>query len=177
MLFIDIFQSVVIISIFYTIVLKHSLPVTKFISKCLFPSWCEIWNSVSCTGIKGFVNDHSLSLYVIVMTSTNSNFFRVTGPLWGEFIGHGEFPSQRPVTQSCDTFFDLHLNKRLSKPSDACGLRRNCAHFDITVMMWIPRFYIEEMNPSSFIKPRYSFMPIALLFICALRVWTNSLDF
>ena len=28
-----------------------------------------------------------------------------------------EFPSQRPVTQSFDVFFDLHLNKRLSKQS------------------------------------------------------------
>ena len=27
----------------------------------------------------------------------------------------GEFPAQRPVTQSFDVFFDLHLNKRLSK--------------------------------------------------------------
>ena len=30
-------------------------------------------------------------------------------------IGTGEFPAQRPVTQSFDVFFDLHLNKRLSK--------------------------------------------------------------
>ena len=29
----------------------------------------------------------------------------------------GEFPSQRPVTWSFDVFFDLCLNKRLSKPS------------------------------------------------------------
>ena len=28
---------------------------------------------------------------------------------------HGEFPSQRPVTRSFDVFFDLRLNKRLSK--------------------------------------------------------------
>ena len=27
----------------------------------------------------------------------------------------GGFPSQRPVTQSFDVFFDLRLNKRLSK--------------------------------------------------------------
>ena len=27
----------------------------------------------------------------------------------------GEFPTQRPVTRSFDVFFDLHLNKRLSK--------------------------------------------------------------
>ena len=29
----------------------------------------------------------------------------------------GEFPAQRPVTRSFDVFFDLHLNKRLSKQS------------------------------------------------------------
>ena len=29
----------------------------------------------------------------------------------------GEFPSQRPVTRSFGVFFDLRLNKRLSKPS------------------------------------------------------------
>ena len=29
----------------------------------------------------------------------------------------GEFPAQRPVTRSFDVFFDLRLNKRLSKQS------------------------------------------------------------
>ena len=29
----------------------------------------------------------------------------------------GEFPAQMPVAQSFDVFFDLRLNKRLSKPS------------------------------------------------------------
>ena len=29
----------------------------------------------------------------------------------------GEFPSQRPATQSFDVFFDLRLYKRLSKQS------------------------------------------------------------
>ena len=49
------------------------------------------------------------------MTSSNGNIFRVTDPLWGEFTGPGEFPTQRPVTRSFDVFFDLRLNKRLSK--------------------------------------------------------------
>ena len=31
-----------------------------------------------------------------------------------------EFPSQRPVTRSFDTFFDLCLNKRLNKQSSRC---------------------------------------------------------
>ena len=32
-----------------------------------------------------------------------------------EFTGPSEFPTQRPVTRSFDVFFDLRLNKRLSK--------------------------------------------------------------
>ena len=50
-----------------------------------------------------------------MMTSSNGNIFRVTGPLCGEFTGPCEFPAQRPVTRSFDVFLDLRLNKRLSK--------------------------------------------------------------
>ena len=42
-----------------------------------------------------------------MMTSSNGNIFRVTGPLCGEFTGPGEFPAQRPVTRSFDVYFDL----------------------------------------------------------------------
>ena len=51
----------------------------------------------------------------IMMTSSNGNIFRVTGPLCGKFTGPGEFPAKRPVTRSFDVFFDLRLNERLSK--------------------------------------------------------------
>ena len=40
-----------------------------------------------------------------------------------------EFPSQRPVTRSFDILFDLRLDKQLS------NLRRNRAHYDVTVMI------------------------------------------
>ena len=53
--------------------------------------------------------------YTRMMTSSNGNLFRVTGPMCGEFTGPGEFPTQRPVTRSFDVPFDLRLNKRLSK--------------------------------------------------------------
>ena len=49
-----------------------------------------------------------------MMTSSNGNIFRVTGPLCGEFTGPGEFPTKRPATRSFDVFFDLRLNKWLS---------------------------------------------------------------
>ena len=47
----------------------------------------------------------------LMMTSSNGNIFRVTG--------HSPVnsPHKRPVTQSFDVFFDLRLNKRLSKQS------------------------------------------------------------
>ena len=45
----------------------------------------------------------------------------------------GEFPSQRPVSQSFDVFFDLRVNKRLSKQSirrwfetPSCSFLRHC---------------------------------------------------
>ena len=57
----------------------------------------------------------TMRLENIMMTSSNGNIFRVTGPLCGEFTGPGEFPTQRPVKRSFDVFFDLHLNTRLSK--------------------------------------------------------------
>ena len=55
---------------------------------------------------------------VIMMTLSNGNLFRVTGPICvGNSPVTREFPSQRPVTRSFDVFFDLFLNKRLSKQS------------------------------------------------------------
>ena len=49
----------------------------------------------------------------------------------------GEFPSQRPVARSFDVFFDLPLNKRLSKQSwgwwfetPSWSLWRQCSSFD-----------------------------------------------
>ena len=47
-----------------------------------------------------------------MMTSSNGNIFRVTGPLCGEFTG-----DRWPMTRSFDVFFDLRLNKPLSKQS------------------------------------------------------------
>ena len=67
------------------------------------------------------------------MTSSNGIIFRVTGPLCGEFTGHGWIPSQRPVTRSFDVFFHLCPYKRLSKQSRGwwfetkpCSLWRHC---------------------------------------------------
>ena len=54
---------------------------------------------------------------IFMMTSSNGHIFRVTGPLRENSPVTGEFPWQTPVTRSFKGFFDLRLNKRLSKHS------------------------------------------------------------
>ena len=46
---------------------------------------------------------------------------------------NGGFPSQRPVTQSFDVFFDLHLNKVWVNNHKAGDLRLRRAHHDVTL--------------------------------------------
>ena len=43
----------------------------------------------------------------------------------------GEFLAQRPVTRSFDVFFDLQLNKRLSKQSWGWWFETHRAHYDV----------------------------------------------
>ena len=52
-----------------------------------------------------------------MMTSSNGNSSALLAICAGNSPVTGEFPAQRPVTRSFDVFFDLRLNKRLSKQS------------------------------------------------------------
>ena len=49
--------------------------------------------------------------------SSNGNISALLAICAGNSPVPGEFPAQRPVTRSFDVFFDLRLNKRLSKQS------------------------------------------------------------
>ena len=70
-----------------------------------------------------------------MMTSSNGNIFRVTGPLCGNSPVTGEFPSQRPVTRSFDTFlFAPWINVWVNN-LEAGDLSRHRAHYDVIVML------------------------------------------
>ena len=58
-----------------------------------------------------------LSVQFLMMTSSNGNISRVTDSSCGVFTDHRWIPLTKPVTRSFDVFFDLQLNKRLSKQS------------------------------------------------------------
>ena len=82
------------------------------------------------------------NLYTM-MTSSNGNIFCVIGHLCGEFSDPRWIPRQRPVAPSFDVFFDLRLNKRLSKQSwswrfetPLCPLWRHCNTFVREYFRW-----------------------------------------
>ena len=79
-----------------------------------------------------FGNGYVISLRM--MTSSNGNIFRVTGPLCGKFTGPGEFPTQRPVTRSFDVFFICVWIKSWVNNREAGDLRRHRGHYGINVM-------------------------------------------
>ena len=63
----------------------------------------------------------------------------------GNSSASGELPAQRPVTRSFDIFFDLRLNKRLSKQSwwwwlemPSCPLWRQCNGDIQLTCTWFP---------------------------------------
>ena len=83
---------------------------------------------------------------ICMMTSSNGNIFRVTGPLCGEFTGPGEFPAQRPVTLSFDVFFDLRLINDWVNNREAGDLRRYRGHYDVIVMrLWSSLIHISDI--------------------------------
>ena len=110
-----------------------------------------------------------------MMTSSNGNIFRVTDPLCGEFTGPGEFPPQRPVVWSFDLFFDLLLNKRLSKQSwgwwfetPSCSLWPHCNDLNIyDKVHWL-------VNTSPAPEEFYDGKQVLILHICHLRSWISN---
>ena len=97
---------------------------------------------------------------IIMMTSSNGNIFRVTGLLCGKFTGHWWIlHTQSPVTRSFGVFFNLCLNKRLSKQSwgwwfetPSRSLWRHCSDFCRT-QLTVCVLLVMEINSLSLVKP------------------------
>ena len=88
-----------------------------------------------------------------MMTSSNGNISALLAPCAGNSPVTDEFPSQRLVTRSFDVFFDLRLNKQLSKQSwgwwfetPSCSLWRHCYELPLvppmsSLTVWFPTFF------------------------------------
>ena len=62
----------------------------------------------------------------LMMKLSNGNVSALLALCEGNSPVTGEFPSQRPVARNFDVFFDLRLNKRLSKQWWGWWLEYNC---------------------------------------------------
>ena len=90
----------------------------------------------------------------VMKTSSNGNIFALLALCAGNLPVTGELPLQRPVTRSFNVFFDLCLNKLLSKPSrrrwfekQFCSLWRHCNAVPIGKTLGVKRCNISEYLP------------------------------
>ena len=75
-------------------------------------------------------------LYIaIMMTSSNGNVFRVTGPLCGEFTGHRWIPIIKASDAELWCFFICARRNSWINNREAGDLRRHRVHYDVTVMI------------------------------------------
>ena len=93
----------------------------NFFSPCaFFPGKSKLWliffaESYYLKAITMMVCHDTSSVWPSMMTSSNGNFSALLALCAGNSPVTGEFLAQRPVTRSFDVFFDLRLNKPLSK--------------------------------------------------------------
>ena len=71
---------------------------------------------------------------VCMMTSSNENIFRGTGPLCGEFTGHRWIPLTKVSDAELWCFFMYAWINGSVHNRKAGDLRRHRAHYDVTVM-------------------------------------------
>ena len=76
-----------------------------------------------------------LALSYWMMTSSNGNIFHVTGPWCGEFTGPGWIPLTKASDAEIWYLIYAWINGWVIN-REAGDLRRNRAHYDLTVMVW-----------------------------------------
>ena len=85
----------------------------------------------------------------------------------------GELPAQRPLTLSFGVFFDLHLNKRLSKRSWGWWFQTpsaHHAHYDVTVMS----YYLYSAQPLQQPMQYYVILECVIMIPYCIPLHTNS---
>ena len=71
----------------------------------------------------------------LMMTSSNGNIFRVTGPLCGEFTGHRWIPRTKASDAELWCFlWSAPWINGWANNREAGDLRRQCVHYDVIVM-------------------------------------------
>ena len=81
------------------------------------------------------LDEYILQMILFMMTSSNGNIFRVTGPLCGEFTGHWWIPHHKGQWRGA-LVFSLKCARinGWENTRGASDLKRHRTHYDVTVM-------------------------------------------
>ena len=81
-----------------------------------------------------------------MMTSSNGNIFRVTGPLCGEFTGQRWIPLTKASDAELWCFlWSVPWTNGWVNNGEAGDLRRHCVHYGVTVMDIFNRCYLKML--------------------------------
>ena len=111
---------------------QQFLSCAKFCSDCF--AIMRLRRKNKCRWWNGFLEHMLPRLTTTWWRHQMEAFAALLAPCTGNSPVNGEFPSQRPVTRNFDVFFELRLNKRLSKQSWGWWLWHHRAHYDVIVM-------------------------------------------
>ena len=90
----------------------------KSVKMCLICIRCTpLWSAGDDIGFNSFIAQESTAGLLTTWRHQMEAFSALLALCAGNSPVTGEFPAQRPVTRGFDVFFDLCLNKRLSKQS------------------------------------------------------------
>ena len=111
---------------------------TSCCSSCKNINSNRVSHLVDIAGTTSLVPSHpcqGTSTHSNMMTSSNRNIFRVTGPLCGEFTGYQWIPRTKASDEElwCFLWSAPWINGWVNNP-EAGDLRRQRAHYDVIVM-------------------------------------------
>ena len=155
----------------------------------MYPTYVTNGDTIYCT-------KHLISRHVVSWWRHQMETFSVLLAICaGNSPVTGEFPLQRPVTQSFDIFVDLRLNKRLSKqsrgwwfetPSGPSWRQCNVLIYEFIQMpswirfRWFYRFYQNQFRVSCPVlfptMRRYLQLCTCLLVILGLELWKHLVE-
>ena len=96
----------------------------------------------------------SIRVTPIMITSSNGNIFRVTGPLWEEFTGHRWIPLIKASDAELWCFLwsphEQTIEQTIKMPMI---LNRHHAHYDVTVM-WVQMCLVSRITTLRLLSPR-----------------------
>ena len=125
-------------------------------------SWFNHWNKMAsilqAMSSAAFLEWKKIMMLTafLMMTSSNGNIFRVTGPLCGEFTGHRWIPHTKASDAELWCFWSAPWISGWVNNREAGDWRRHRAYYDVIVIYWIIMYELISMITFGWYPVSYS---------------------